>query len=123
MPVGPDTLRRTAELAGLRLEPGELDDLAGPIRAILDHARALATALAEGGAEDAVRAAGGAAAAEDMVRGAPVAPLRADEPGADPLAAPPGLLAAGWTYGFFTVPRLASHDGAEGVGDEGRPSP
>ena len=42
------------------------------------------------------------------------APLRDDQPGADLLAFPPGVLSQHVDAGFFTVPRLAAMD-AEGA--------
>jgi hypothetical protein len=41
--------------------------------------------------------------------------MRADAPGADPLAFPPERLAPAWYDGFFTVPRLSAmqHEATE----------
>lgn len=101
MGVTPDDVRRIAELAELRIEPGEVEAWAEELNGILEHFEALQRL---------------------DVGDAPVfgtrgrAPLRADDPGADPLADGPASIAPDWSSGFFTVPRLASHVDAEGAG-------
>jgi hypothetical protein len=53
---------------------------------------------------DAVTAAGVSVAADKS------SPLRPDLPGSDALDMPPSSFAPEWREGFFTVPRLSSHD-------------
>jgi aspartyl-tRNA(Asn)/glutamyl-tRNA(Gln) amidotransferase subunit C len=93
--ITPDDVRRIAELAALRMGPDEVDRMARELASILEHMQALGEAPI-----DDVDATGG--------RGS--APLRADRPDAERLAEPPGTGAPAWQDGFFTVPRLASHD-------------
>ena len=109
-------VRAAARLARLSFTDAELDRMAGDLHDILAHARELrmiAASAAAGGA-DAVAAGGGIA---DAASAAPAnarddtAPLRADVPGADPLAVPPSYIAPDWRAGFFVVPRLPAHGG------------
>lgn len=107
MAVTPDEVGRIAALAMLRLDDDELDTITGQLNVILDHVDAL-------GSLD-------TAEVEAFHDGTVGAPLRPDEPGADPLASEPGTDAPGWDSGFFTVPRLLrgpadAGDGARGAG-------
>lgn len=125
MSVGPDEVRRVAELARLPLGPGEVASMTRQLNRILEHVDALAEADAEavGEAEGAVEGANGAGLPGESMApddAAGPTPLRADRPGADPLATPPSELAPAWADGLFTVPRLASHDdGRDGPGGGG----
>ncbi len=102
MGVTPEEVRRVAALAGLELEPGEVEALAGDLSRILEHVAALG--------EDEIEI-------EDRDRAGARASLDDDIPGGDPLARPPSSFAPGFEEGLFTVPRLASH----GVGDPDGP--
>jgi aspartyl/glutamyl-tRNA(Asn/Gln) amidotransferase C subunit len=93
--VTPEQVKQVAELAGLRLPPGELTELTRQLTGILGYMEALA------GAPD-------REAADPAPEPDPAA-LRPDEPGADPIAVPLHLIAPGWSDGFFTVPTLPSH--------------
>jgi aspartyl/glutamyl-tRNA(Asn/Gln) amidotransferase C subunit len=104
VPVSREDVRRAGELARLSLDPAELAELTAQLNAILEHMEALGAAPVE--APPAPAAADGA-------------PLRADEPAPDPLHAPLRRVAPSWQAGFFTVPRLASHDEPGGGGDDG----
>ena len=117
MAVTPDEVRRIAELARLRLEPGEVDELAVQLSSILEHMEALG---------DAGSAPGGGASAgreQDAFGSASPGSLRPDEPGSDPLAAPPGVFAPEFRDGLFTLPRVGFHSGATpspADGEDGR---
>ncbi|MDX1674754.1 MAG: Asp-tRNA(Asn)/Glu-tRNA(Gln) amidotransferase subunit GatC [Longimicrobiales bacterium] len=101
--------RRIAELAGLRPDDDALERLAADLSDILDHMAALRAVAIDGVPPFTV--------AGDR------APLRPDEPGADPLDGAPGKAAPGWADGLFTVPRLRSHAGEEGQADTQGPDP
>lgn len=107
MGVTPEDVRRVAALARLRLESAEAEALTRQLNDILRHV-------------DALQAVDIAAAPADAAGAAPRAPLRADQAGADPLADEPAAFAPSWQEGFFTVPRLASHEEAD-LPAEGRP--
>jgi aspartyl-tRNA(Asn)/glutamyl-tRNA(Gln) amidotransferase subunit C len=92
--VSPDAIRHVAGLAALALEDEEITGLTAQLNGILDHMRALESAVA---------------GLDGFDEPAGEAPLRPDEPGADPLAAPPARMAPGWVEDYFTVPQLASH--------------
>ncbi len=104
MAVTPDDVRRMAELAALRLRDEEVRELAEELGSILEHMDALRE-VEPGDAEPS-----GTAGA---------APLRPDRADPDPLADGPGVRAPGWQAGFFTVPRLASHEAEAEEGDSG----
>jgi aspartyl-tRNA(Asn)/glutamyl-tRNA(Gln) amidotransferase subunit C len=89
-----------ARLARLELSAAEVERFTAQLNGILAHVEELAGAVA--GPD----AAGGDPA--DLV--AHGAPLRADEPGADPLHRGLADIAAGFEDGFFTVPRLPALD-------------
>ena len=101
--------RRIAELAGLRPDDDALDRLARDLSDILDHMDALRAADIDG------------VPAFDVAGDR--APLRPDEPGADPLDPSPGEAAPGWADGLFTVPRLRSHAAESGESGEGGEGP
>jgi aspartyl-tRNA(Asn)/glutamyl-tRNA(Gln) amidotransferase subunit C len=107
MAVTPEEVRRVGELARLTLDPAEVEELTAQLNGILGHMEALAAAP-DGGPSP-----------TDEADSA--APLRADEPGPDPLRFPPDQLAPAWEAGFFTVPRLASHEDADSATAEGTP--
>ena len=88
-----------AGLARLRLDDAEAERLTRELNGILEHMDALAAADREGDVADAAPAS--------------PAPLRADDAAPDPLAFGPAELSPAWHDGFFTVPRLASHEDAE----------
>lgn len=112
MGVSPEDVRRIAALAALRLDDDEADRLTGDLNDILDHFEVLRDA---GTGEQGGR---------EVHGGTEVAPLRPDEPGADPLAPGPGDGAPDFRDGFFTVPRLASHAREEdGSGSADTPPP
>jgi aspartyl-tRNA(Asn)/glutamyl-tRNA(Gln) amidotransferase subunit C len=96
----PVEVRRVAELAGLEVTEDEMARLANELGGLLRRFSSL------GGVdtEDTEETEG----AEGPV--GPEGSLRPDVPGADPLAERPGEGAPEWRDGFFTVPRLASHD-------------
>jgi aspartyl-tRNA(Asn)/glutamyl-tRNA(Gln) amidotransferase subunit C len=83
-------------LANLQLEPDEVDRLAAGIAGIIAHVEALRALDLDGVPPY-------TAAADDA------APLRPDEPGADPLQHGPEAFAPAWADGFFLVPRLETH--------------
>jgi Asp-tRNA(Asn)/Glu-tRNA(Gln) amidotransferase C subunit len=104
-------LRRLAALAALELSPAEAKQLSVQLDAVIARLELLHATSAD------ARDGGDAAFAE----GADVAllhdrddrpPLRRDEPGADPLHAPPALFAPAWRDGFFITTLLPSHDAA-----------
>jgi aspartyl/glutamyl-tRNA(Asn/Gln) amidotransferase C subunit len=102
----PAEVRRLGALARLRPDPAEVRSLAAQLSAILHPLQAL-------GAADEADAAGGFDPGTDT-------PLRADEPGPDPLHAPPARIAPMWADGFFIVPRGAGEPegtrGSDGAG-------
>jgi aspartyl-tRNA(Asn)/glutamyl-tRNA(Gln) amidotransferase subunit C len=104
--VSAEELRRVAELAALALHEDEVAGLTEQLNRILDHMRTLESAAAELGLDPDV---------EEGVAGS--APLRSDQPGADPLTAPPASMAPAWYADFFTVPQLASHGETETLPD------
>lgn len=102
----PAEVTQVAALARLALSASELEELTRDLGSILDHMRELTEA--------------------DVAEVAPMrgvsdhpAPFREDEPGADPLIAPPDEFAPVWTERFFTVPRLAALD-ADALADDAR---
>jgi aspartyl-tRNA(Asn)/glutamyl-tRNA(Gln) amidotransferase subunit C len=97
--VGADEVRRIARLARLPLSEAEAARLTAELNDILDHVDALRELDVAH-----VDAVGGGT--ELVARPTP------DRPGADALVRGLDAMAAGWTAGFFTVPRLASHDDA-----------
>ena len=108
MAVTPEEVRHVAALARLRLEPDEVEEMTRQLNGILRHVDELkAVEVPEGG--------GGIDQADR-------APLRPDAPAADPLAAEPATLAPEWDNGFFTVPRLESHEDEPAPSADERPS-
>ena len=103
MAVTPEDVRRVATLARLRLDEGDVEAMTRQLNSILEHVDELEKVQLPGDMGDAPDGR---------------APLRPDDPAADPLARPPEDLAPGWQEGFFTVPRLASHDQDEAGGAE-----
>ena len=127
----------TARLARLTFSSDELDRIAFELRGILthidelkrvaaratgdavpnahahahSHAHAHADAEAEAEAEAVAGSDSGGVATGLSVAGAPHTG-RADVPGADPLILPPSSIATEWRNGFFTVPRMRTHDAA-----------
>jgi aspartyl/glutamyl-tRNA(Asn/Gln) amidotransferase C subunit len=93
--VTPEDVRRVAQLAGLGLDPDQVVGLTAELNGILEHMEALRAAPAADGSPESDP--GGT-------------PLRVDEPPSDPLQAPPATIAPAWEAGFFTVPRLTSHE-------------
>lgn len=106
MGVSPEELRRVAELAALALDEDDVAGLTAQLNRILEHMRALDAAAAELAVD-----------LDRTVDSAAATPLRPDDPGADPMAAPPASMAPGWDQDFFTVPQLASHGGTETPSD------
>lgn len=113
----PAEVQRVAALARLEVSEAEAAALAGQLSGILDVIRgslagprdAEARSGSDGGSPDLPASRSLSAPPGDD--GPLSLPLRADLPGADPLAEPPAAWAPGWRDGFFTVPRLASHRG------------
>jgi aspartyl-tRNA(Asn)/glutamyl-tRNA(Gln) amidotransferase subunit C len=97
MSVSPEDVARIASLARLQLTSEEVEAMSHQLSSILAHMDALA--LVD------VREAPAVAGVTDTP-----APLRADEPGADPLARPVAEVAPEWRDGLFVVPRLAALD-------------
>ncbi|MDR0787985.1 MAG: Asp-tRNA(Asn)/Glu-tRNA(Gln) amidotransferase subunit GatC [Gemmatimonadota bacterium] len=90
-------IEQIATLARLRLGDEEIDTMVKDLESILEHVEALSAAETE----DVLPVVG---ASEHP------APMRADEPGADPLRRPLSEVAPSFNEGFFTVPRLAALD-------------
>jgi aspartyl-tRNA(Asn)/glutamyl-tRNA(Gln) amidotransferase subunit C len=90
-------VEQIAALARLELEEAELAAMAKDLGSIIDHIREL-----EGVDTAGVVPMGGV--------GDEPAPMRADEPGADPLHLPLERLAPALEEGLFLVPRLAALD-------------
>lgn len=108
MAVTPELVRQVAALARLHLAEEEVGDLTAELNGILEHMDALAAVdTAEAGVDGADGADADGAGTAAGPGGS--APLRADRPGADPLAADPSAMAPDFADGFFTVPRLVSH--------------
>ncbi|HUG41422.1 MAG TPA: hypothetical protein VMM12_13120 [Longimicrobiales bacterium] len=97
MPLKPEELRRAAALARIDLTDVEVTTLTAQLGDVLERVERL-----EGG-DDAPP--DGAAPPAGRGDGA----VRGDRPGADALALGLEAIAPGWTDGFFTVPRLPSH--------------
>ena len=97
MAVTERDVRHIAELARLGLEPQRVAQLVGELNGILGHMEELA-------AVDPARY-----AALDPLRDAAL-PLRADRGPADALRHPRESFAPEMRDGFFTVPRLATHE-------------
>ena len=95
MSVDRDTVRRIAELARLELSDEELTRYTSQLANILGHIGQLGEVTGEPAQESAAERA---------------APLRPDEPGADPLQRTPAELAPDWRDGFFVVPRLSAQE-------------
>ncbi len=99
MSVSHDDVRHIAELARLTVSPSRLDALAAELNGILAHMDVLA------------------AVDTSRVPVLPTAPtrthLRSDSSGPIPLALPRESFAPSIQEGFFTVPRLASHEVAD----------
>ncbi|HUE97483.1 MAG TPA: Asp-tRNA(Asn)/Glu-tRNA(Gln) amidotransferase subunit GatC [Longimicrobiaceae bacterium] len=100
-------VEQVARLARLSLEEEEVAGLTRDLGSILEHMRELAEADLEG-----VPPTGG--------MGEHPAPMRADEPGADPLAIELSELAPRFEESFFLVPRLAALD-AEALAEDRTP--
>jgi aspartyl-tRNA(Asn)/glutamyl-tRNA(Gln) amidotransferase subunit C len=99
MAVSKDDVRHIAGLARIGVPEDRLDALAKELSSILGQMEVL----------DRVSSAGVAAAA-DAVR--PGMPLRSDEPPSVALQHPCESFAPAMKYGFFLVPRLATHEDA-----------
>ncbi|MBM3885917.1 MAG: Asp-tRNA(Asn)/Glu-tRNA(Gln) amidotransferase subunit GatC [Gemmatimonadetes bacterium] len=97
MSVTREDVRRVAELARLTLPDEALDGYVAQLNGILAHMAALQSVSPQ--LTDAGTAPAGM-------------PLRADEPGATPLAHEAASFAPAMREGFFLVPRLATHEDA-----------
>ena len=113
MPSREDVLE-TARLARLALTTDEVERMRHELDGILRHIETIRQVAAgaaapdgarSGAATDAVTAAAGVPGAADHS-----APLRPDLPGSDSLDMPLSSFAPEWREGFFTVPRLPTHD-------------
>ena len=91
--VSREEVLRIAQLARLHVDAAAADAIAADLATILDHMSVLNAA---GDVPLSIQDA--------------AAPVRADEPGADPLGFPVENLGTHWQNGFFTVPRLAALD-------------
>lgn len=102
MSVTPREVRQIAALARLALADDEVGPMSEQLSSILGHMDALGQVDASDPAAERADAA---------------APLRADEPGHDPLLRAPAEIAPAWSDPFFVVPRLAAldADAAEGA--------
>lgn len=95
--IGRAQVLHAAKLAALHVEEAELPRLVEQMRAIVGFVEQLGEVPA------------GDAAAPFVV-GPPAVALRPDVVAPDPLARPPADMAAGFTAGFFTVPRHDAMD-------------
>ncbi len=98
MSVSHDDVRHISELARLSVAPSRLDELAAELNGILGHMDVLAKIDTS--------SAPAPAAAPGCTH------LRSDSSGPIPLAMPRESFAPAMREGFFTVPRLASHEAA-----------
>lgn len=99
MAVSKDDVRHIAGLARIGVPEERLDDLAKELSGILGQMEVLERV-----------ASAGAAAAADAVRAG--MPLRTDERPSIALQHPRESFAPAMKYGFFLVPRLATHEDA-----------
>ena len=97
MSVTRDDVRRVAELARLTLPEAALEGYVAQLNGILAHMDALQ---------------GLPPLDADAIAPVDGMPLRADEPGAVPLARDAASFAPELRDGFFLVPRLATHEDA-----------
>ena len=113
MALTPEEVRRLAVLARITLSDAAAEALAAQLTDVLDHVEALeAPSDDEPTTSDRVPPSNPDPTGRETLR----APLRADVPGADTLDRPPADFAPEWRDGFFTVPRLPSHDTPAGEG-------
>jgi aspartyl-tRNA(Asn)/glutamyl-tRNA(Gln) amidotransferase subunit C len=103
MAVTIDDVRHVAELARLGLDPERARGLVTELNSILGHMEALSKVDTAG-----VEPTAGV--------GASGTPLRADSGPPPPLARAPQAFAPAMRDGFFIVPRLSTHEAAEGAG-------
>jgi aspartyl-tRNA(Asn)/glutamyl-tRNA(Gln) amidotransferase subunit C len=103
MAVTIDDVRHVAELARLGLDPDRARSLVTELNGILGHMEALSKVDTAG-----VEPTAGV--------GASGTPLRADAGSPPPLARAPQAFAPAMRQGFFVVPRLSTHEAAEGEG-------
>jgi aspartyl-tRNA(Asn)/glutamyl-tRNA(Gln) amidotransferase subunit C len=103
MAVTMDDVRHIAELARLGLDADRARSLVAELNTILDHMEELSKVDTNG-----VEATVGVGAAGT--------PLRADAGTAPKLARTPDAFAPAMRDGFFVVPRLSTHETAEGEG-------
>lgn len=108
MAVTYDDVRHIAELARLGVSPDRLDELVSELNGILGHMDVLAQVVTS--------------SVPDSATAPGCTHLRSDSSGAIPLAMPRESFAPSMKEGFFTVPRLATHDVAES-GDTGEIEP
>lgn len=112
MAVTPEEVRRVAALARLELVEAEIEELVRDLSEILGHVGALEGVEGPDGRDR--------GRDRDRDRGDPDlsggdSRLRGDDEGSDPLAESPASFAPDFEGGYFTVPRLESHEdrGAE----------
>lgn len=108
MAVSHDDVRHIAELARLAVSSSRLDELASELNGILAHMDVLAQVDTSG-----VPASATAPACTH---------LRSDSSGPIPLALPRASFAPSMQEGFFTVPRLATHE-VTGLPEAGETTP
>src|SRR3954462_4714182 len=92
MSIGRDEVLHVAKPAELAVREGELDRLVEQLNRIVDYVAQLDQVPAD-------------RVAEPFLPGPQSVTLRADTPGAVPLARPPAALAPEFADGFFLVPR------------------
>jgi aspartyl-tRNA(Asn)/glutamyl-tRNA(Gln) amidotransferase subunit C len=92
MSIGREQVLHVAKLAELAVRDDELDRLVEQLNRIVDYVAQLDRVPSD-------------ASAQPFIPGPGSVTLRADRPGADPLARPPETLAPEFADGFFLVPR------------------
>ena len=94
MTIGPEEVRRIAELAEIGVEERELPELVRQLGGIVDYVAQLDSVPAD----DQVDA---------FIPGPRQTPLREDVVRPTPLTPPPADMAPAWREGYFVVPRLS----------------
>jgi aspartyl-tRNA(Asn)/glutamyl-tRNA(Gln) amidotransferase subunit C len=102
MPISEHDVRHVASLARLEIADGRIDTLVRELNGILVHMDVLQQVELSGDDRHGARQREPAAGL--------VTPLRADEPGSDPLVRARADFAPSERDGFFLVPRLSTHE-------------
>jgi Asp-tRNA(Asn)/Glu-tRNA(Gln) amidotransferase C subunit len=104
-------VQATARLARLALDSEEIDRMVTELSDIVARIGSLDAGAAAGSAEQTVQPVDDdGAAVPPAIATSTEALLRPDVVGPDPLHVPPSYIAPDWRDGFFTVPRLRTHD-------------